>query len=56
MFSGDKERISTDRRDVCLPFCQCCGGGDRRKGYMMTKAASRRKSIKARKPRYKDKR
>lgn len=48
--------INAEHHHAVRPRCACCGGGDWRKGYTLTKAASAAKSAKGRKPRYKDKR
>jgi len=51
--SPECESLSAERKKV-RALCPCCGGGEWRKGYMHTKAASRYHSSIARKPRYKD--
>lgn len=43
--------ISTHRHLGVRPLCPCCGGGERRGSYSMTKAKSRRKGSKAKKAR-----
>lgn len=45
-----EESINPEQHHDCRPFCPCCGGGDWRKGYTLTKSKSRRKSKKAKKP------
>lgn len=35
-----RESINAENHHACRPLCNCCGGGDRRKGYKHTKAAS----------------
>ena len=49
-----KENINSQKHRGIRPLCPCCGGGEVRKGYSMTKYKSNKKSKKARKPRYKD--
>jgi len=48
------QSINAEWKHACRPLCPCCGGGDKRKGYRYSKAKSRSKSIKSRKPRKKD--
>jgi hypothetical protein len=52
----NKESISPEHHHAVRPLCNCCGGGEHRKGYTRTKSKSRKMSRKARKPKYKDKR
>jgi len=51
---GKIQSINAAHHHEIRPFCACCGGGDKRKGYTYGKAKSRRKNNKARKPRHKD--
>ena len=48
------ESINCFRHLGVRPFCSCCGGGKRRKGFNWSKVKSMSKNNKARKPRYKD--
>jgi hypothetical protein len=48
------ESINCFRHLGVRPFCNCCGGGKRRKGFNWSKVKSMSKNNKARKPRYKD--
>jgi hypothetical protein len=54
--NNNKESVNPEWHHNCRPFCRCCGGGDKRKGYKNTKAKSRSKNItnKRAKPKYKE--
>lgn len=52
--SGEKQSVNAAWILGVRPLCQCCGGGEHRKGKTMTKVASYKRSKKARKRRYKD--
>jgi hypothetical protein len=52
----EKQSINAEHHHACRPLCSCCGGGDYRKGYTKTKAASHSDNAKSRrsKPKYKN--
>jgi len=50
------ESINKQHHLGIRPLCSCCGGGEHRKGYTLTKAKSHKKTLKAKrsKPKSKD--
>jgi len=46
-FSGEYESINMEHHLGMRPTCPCCGGGEHRKGYTVTKAKSKKQTRKA---------
>lgn len=50
-----RQKVNVVNHHPIRPLCPCCGGGEPRPGYTMSKAASRHKSSKARRGKAKHK-
>jgi len=43
--NDNKQSVNAEHHHDIRPLCSCCGGGDNRKGYTMSKAASHAKNV-----------